>query len=750
MEAKQIVFLFLLIPIIISVSSEPLQQHQTFFPTSLPQVTQDLETLSWDIPKQFSDDSESESIVVPLHHCLYEVTYGDQSTTSGTFSTETLTFGATKLPRLPLGCGNDNKGLFSGSAGLLGLGRGKLSFPAQAGINNFSYCLVGRYSNSSSYLMFGDSSVSRKAVFTRLLTNPEIGTFYYVELKGISVGGTRVRGIKPSVFKINTTAGLGGVIVDSGTSVTWLVQPAYDALRKAFNDSASSDLKPAAEGFENLDTCFDLRGKKEGKVPTVVLHFKGADMHLPASNILIPVDDNGKFCFAFAGTTNSLGMSIIGNVQQQRFRVSFDLANEKIGFAPENELLLLLLLLLPLPPLQLSHLHLIFIRAPPLPNPLRQTTPQITQIGNSIMGHQTILRIPIRIRNPTHHRPPAQHRPPLPYLQLHTGVPHLETPSSRCHPCPSHIFQLNKSASFANAGCNSTPCKLLKIGECKEDGDICTYEVRYSDESDTIGVSYGDGSFTFGEFSTETLTFRRTKVPAVALGCGHDNEGLFVGAAGLLGLGRGRLSFPTQAGPRFGRKFSYCLVDRSASSKPSSMVFGGSAISRRAAFTPLVANPKLDTFYYVGLNGISVGGARVPGITASLFQLDSTGNGGVIVDSGTSVTRLTRPAYVALRDAFRAGASNLRPASEFSLFDTCFNLSGKTEVKVPTVVLHFGGGANVPLPASNYLIPVDGDGKFCFAFAGTMSGLSIIGNIQQQGFRVVFDLAANRVGFAPR
>ena len=103
----------------------------------------------------------------------------------------------------------------------------------------------------------------------------------------------------------------------------------------------------------------------------------------------------------------------------------------------------------------------------------------------------------------------------------------------------------------------------------------------------------------------------------------------------------------------------------------------------------------------------------------------------------------------ASRDAFRVGASHLKRASEFSLFDTCYDLSGLSEVKVPTVVLHFRG-ADVSLPASNYLIPVDNDGTFCFAFAGTMSGLSIVGNIQQQGFRVVFDLAGSRVGFAPR
>ncbi|KAL7083117.1 hypothetical protein ACP275_14G142000 [Erythranthe tilingii] len=326
------------------------------------------------------------------------------------------------------------------------------------------------------------------------------------------------------------------------------------------------------------------------------------------------------------------------------------------------------------------------------------------------------------------------------YMVLDTGSDVVWVQCSPCRKCYSQsdpVFDPKASTSFLGVTCDSPVCRRLDSPGCNN-RDKCLYQ-----------VSYGDGSFTVGEFSTETLTFRRTKVDNVAFGCGHDNEGLFVGAAGLLGLGRGKLSFPTQAGSRFGRKFSYCLVDRSASSKPSSMVFGESAVSRNAVFTPLLTNPKLDTFFYVGLNGVSVGGTRVPGIAASLFKLDPTGNGGVIVDSGTSVTRLTRPAYVALRDAFRSGASNLKRSSDFSLFDTCFDLSGKTEVKVPTVVLHLEG-ADVSLPASNYLIPVDSEGKFCFAFAGTMSGLSIIGNIQQQGFRVVFDLAGNRVGFAPR
>ncbi|XP_052194759.1 aspartyl protease family protein 2-like [Diospyros lotus] len=326
------------------------------------------------------------------------------------------------------------------------------------------------------------------------------------------------------------------------------------------------------------------------------------------------------------------------------------------------------------------------------------------------------------------------------YMVLDTGsdVVWMQCrPCKKCYPQTGPIFDPTKSASFSAVPCGSPLCRRLDSRGCSR-RRVCLYQ-----------VSYGDGSFTVGEFATETLTFRTSRVKNVALGCGHDNEGLFVGAAGLLGLGRGRLSFPVQTGRRFGRKFSYCLGDRLASSRPSSIIFGQSAVSRTAVFTPLVTNQKLDTFYYVGLTGISVGGIRVRGITASLFKLDNAGNGGVIIDSGTSVTRLTQPAYVALRDAFRAGTTRLKRAPDFSLFDTCFDLSGKTVVKVPTVSLHFVG-ANLALPASNYLIPVDSKGTFCFAFAGTMSGLSIIGNIQQQGIRVVYDLAGSRVGFSPR
>ncbi|MFS8000056.1 putative nepenthesin [Helianthus anomalus] len=48
-----------------------------------------------------------------------------------------------------------------------------------------------------------------------------------------------------------------------------------------------------------------------------------------------------------------------------------------------------------------------------------------------------------------------------------------------------------------------------------------------------------------------------TTVENITIGCRHNNEGLFVGATGLIGLGSGRVSFPSQINAT---SYSYCLV----------------------------------------------------------------------------------------------------------------------------------------------------------------------------------------------
>lgn len=321
------------------------------------------------------------------------------------------------------------------------------------------------------------------------------------------------------------------------------------------------------------------------------------------------------------------------------------------------------------------------------------------------------------------------------YMVLDTGsdVNWLQCqPCTDCYQQTDPVFTPSSSSSYTALTCESPQCGSLEVSACRT--GKCLYQ-----------VSYGDGSFTVGDFVTETVSFGDSgSVNDVALGCGHDNEGLFMGSAGLLGLGGGPLSLTKQIKAS---SFSYCLVDRD-SSKSSTLDFNSAAPGAESVFAPLVKNGKVDTFYYVGLTGMSVGGKTVS-IPPSLFQMDESGDGGIIVDSGTAITRLQTQAYNSLRDAFVKLTPDLKSTSGVALFDTCYDFSSLSSVQVPTVSFQFTGGRSLALPAKNYLIPVDSAGTFCFAFAPTTSSLSIIGNVQQQGTRVTFDLAKSRVGFTP-
>lgn len=305
-------------------------------------------------------------------------------------------------------------------------------------------------------------------------------------------------------------------------------------------------------------------------------------------------------------------------------------------------------------------------------------------------------------------------------------------PCSDCYSQSDPIFQPGSSSSYGPLPCGSRQCGALETSGCR--AGKCLYQ-----------VSYGDGSYTVGEFVTETLSFGKSgSLIDIALGCGHDNEGLFVGSAGLIGLGGGPLSLTSQTKAS---SFSYCLVNRDAAGASSTLEFN-SAPPSDSVTAPLLKSGKTSTFYYVQLSGMSVGGRPIR-VSPELFALDSSGGGGVIVDSGTAITRLRTQVYESLRDEFKRLTQNLPASSGFALFDTCYDLSSLSSVRIPTVSFEFAGGKSWALPAKNYLIPVDSTGKFCFAFAPTTSSLSIIGNVQQQGTRVSYDLANSRVGFSP-
>jgi hypothetical protein len=73
-------------------------------------------------------------------------------------------------------------------------------------------------------------------------------------------------------------------------------------------------------------------------------------------------------------------------------------------------------------------------------------------------------------------------------------------------------------------------------------------------------VEYGDGSSTSGVLSRNTLTLTSSRaLPGFVFGCSQQNLGKLGEVDGLIGLGRRKLSLPSQAAASFGATFSYCL-----------------------------------------------------------------------------------------------------------------------------------------------------------------------------------------------
>ncbi|MED6137503.1 hypothetical protein PIB30_065572 [Stylosanthes scabra] len=314
---------------------------------------------------------------------------------------------------------------------------------------------------------------------------------------------------------------------------------------------------------------------------------------------------------------------------------------------------------------------------------------------------------------------------------------------TQCEPCvkscykqQDQIYDPSKSSSYSNITCTSSLCTQLSTATGNDPGCASTSKACI------YGIQYGDSSFSVGFFSHERLTMTDTDtVDNFLFGCGQNNQGLFGGSAGLIGLGRHPISFVQQTAAKYHKTFSYCLP--STASNIGYLSFGAARASSYVKYTPFSSNSAAGTsFYGLDITGITVGGSKLP-VSASTFS-----TGGAIIDSGTVITRLPPTAYSALRSAFRQGMSKYPPASRLSILDTCYDLSGYKTITVPKIIFEFGGGVTVDLAAAGtfYVASVK---QVCLAFApnGDDSDVTIFGNVQQKTLQVVYDVGGGKLGF---
>ncbi|XAR60176.1 Nepenthesin [Bertholletia excelsa] len=338
----------------------------------------------------------------------------------------------------------------------------------------------------------------------------------------------------------------------------------------------------------------------------------------------------------------------------------------------------------------------------------------------------------------------------------------------RCNDCsflrsdPNNLtpFIPKLSSSVKILGCSNPKCGWIhrtngtRCSDCKSSGNCTQICPPYL-------IFYGSGA-TGGFALVDTLDFPARKVPGFMVGCSVFSSRQ---PAGIAGFGRGMASLPSQLGLK---KFSFCLLSREFDDTNDStpLVLDSELNSQRKTFntiyTPFLKNPTVadkeafSVYYYVCLRKITVGGKRVR-IPYDYFSPGVDGDGGTIVDSGSTFTYMTKSVFdrVVRQFVHQARGYKRAPNVESAIgLRPCFKITGG-ETLLPEMVLHFKGGAKMALPLKNYFVMAEEMGAVCLAMVtdgafgpATSSGPAIIlGSFQMQNFYVEYDLRNERFGF---
>ncbi|GMI86336.1 hypothetical protein like AT2G17760 [Hibiscus trionum] len=270
----------------------------------------------------------------PSNNCPYQVDYLSNGTSSiGVLVEDVLhltTDDDESKPveaKITFGCGKVQTGSFLNGAapnGLFGLGVDNISVPSilaneKLASNSFSLCFgydgVGR-------ITFGDtgSSDQGETPFNLRQSHPT----YNVSITQIKVGGNA------GDLEFNA-------IFDSGTSFTYLNDPAYTLISENFNNLAEEKRYTSNSSSDDLpfEYCYELSANQTSfKYPVVNLTMKGGDqfsVHDPI--VVIRAPGGGLYCL---GVVKSDSVNIIGQNFMTGYRIVFDREKMVLGWKASN------------------------------------------------------------------------------------------------------------------------------------------------------------------------------------------------------------------------------------------------------------------------------------------------------------------------------------------------------------------------------------------------------------------------------
>ncbi|XP_073360657.1 aspartyl protease family protein 2-like [Aegilops tauschii subsp. strangulata] len=269
------------------------------------------------------------------------------SQASGALGAETLSFAASGhgamlavIPTVIIGCAHTTASFKSHGvvAGVCGLGKTYPSliwFLRRDGLHRFSYCLfVPGSANQHGFVRFGnDIPVDTRHMRSTRMLYPEDSS-YFVNLVGISVAGSRLRGNLAEVFRrrqLDDGRWHSGCVIDAGTPWGVMVKAAYDILEHTLAEHGRR-IGVTRVPRTNFGLCFRATRAILSQLPMVTLHFEHEqDLMLSPNKLFITQEQD--ICLTVSPSTH---ITIIGAIQQLGTRFIYDLVVDRVYFAPEN------------------------------------------------------------------------------------------------------------------------------------------------------------------------------------------------------------------------------------------------------------------------------------------------------------------------------------------------------------------------------------------------------------------------------
>ncbi|RDX87301.1 Aspartic proteinase nepenthesin-2, partial [Mucuna pruriens] len=334
---------------------------------------------------------------------------------------------------------------------------------------------------------------------------------------------------------------------------------------------------------------------------------------------------------------------------------------------------------------------------------------------------------------------------------------------SKCNSFPNTTqtpkFIPKDSSSSKFVGCTNPKCAWVFGANVQSRCCKPNTAANCSQTCPAYTVQYGLGS-TAGFLLSENLNFPGKIVADFLVGCSIVSV---YQPAGIAGFGRGPESVPSQMNLT---RFSYCLVSHRFDDSPASSdlvleTTSGNLKTNGVSYTPFRKNPSsknpvFGTYYYLTLRKIIIGEKRVR-VPKRLLEPDVNGDGGSIVDSGSTFTFMERPIFDLVAQEFerQVNYTRAREVEARSGLSPCFAVPGSGTASFPELRFEFRGGAKMRLPLTNYFSLVGESDVACLTIVSddvAGSGLAggpavILGNYQQQNFYVEYDLENERFGF---